>query len=149
MRSCETSIHDEGPNSAPVSSSVIAPPYDTRRPRVAGAGREEEDELAVAQLAGACGAVEREQRVDAAHVPRVVEIRGAARIDAELGEKRAMHRRLHVDAAEVPDVVEGRASAALERAARRAHEVCEAHVVEPSLHRCGVLDVEEPVAAVR
>src|SRR5438477_449102 len=84
MRSCETSIHDEGPNSAPVSSSVIAPPYDTRRPRVAGAGREEEDELAVVQLAGACGAVEREQRVDAAHVPRVVEICGAARAVAEV-----------------------------------------------------------------
>src|SRR5438105_7044412 len=66
IRFCEISIQDEGPNSAPgVSSSAIAPPYDTRCPRVAGAGGEQQHELAVAQLAGARGAVEREQRVDA------------------------------------------------------------------------------------
>src|SRR5579859_2095793 len=74
MRSCETSIHEEGPNSAPGVSSVIAPPYDTRGPRVAGPGREQEDELPIAQRPGACGPIEREQRVDAAHVARVVEI---------------------------------------------------------------------------
>src|SRR2546423_246667 len=76
MRDCGTSIQDEGPNSAPgLSSLVIAPPYDRRRPGVAGARSEQEHELSLVELAGARGPVEREQRVDAAHVSRVVEVR--------------------------------------------------------------------------
>src|SRR3954447_23348087 len=104
MRACVTSNQLDGPNSAPGSRSVIAPPYDTRRPRVAGAGGEQQDELAVAQAAGARRPVEREQRVDSAHVTRVVEVRGARRVDAECVDEEPVHRRLHVDAAEVPDL---------------------------------------------
>src|SRR6185295_15419086 len=75
---CGISIQLEGPNSAPGSrSTVIAPPYDTRGPRVSRTGGEEEHELAVAQVAGAGRAVEREQRIDAAHVAGVVQIRRA------------------------------------------------------------------------
>src|SRR6266849_630398 len=92
-----TSIQLEGPNSAPgFRSVVIAPPYDSRRPRVAGAGREQQHELSVAELARPGRAVEREQRVDAAHVARVVEIGGPRRVDTESRDDRAVHRRLHV-----------------------------------------------------
>src|SRR5690348_11398575 len=101
IRCCGTSIQLEGPNSAPGSSSVvIAPPYDTRRPGVARAGGEEQHELAGVQLARPRGAVERQQRIDAAHVARVVEVGGAPRVEAELFDQQPVHRRLHVDAAE-------------------------------------------------
>src|SRR5437868_9345201 len=146
IRPCPTSIHEDGPYSSP--SFSIAPPYDTRRPRVAGARREQEDELAVAQLAGAGRPVEREQRVDAAHVARVVEVGGAAAVDAELREQRAVHRRPHVDAAEVPDVRE-HPPAALDGSPRGGDEILQAHSVEHVLHRLRVGDVEEAVAAVR
>src|SRR5690348_1389642 len=86
MRSWPTSIQDEGPYSLPISS--IAPPYDTRSPRVPRPRREEQDELAVAQVARARGAVEREQRVHAAHVTGVVEVRGARLVHPELGDER-------------------------------------------------------------
>src|SRR5205085_3419657 len=149
MRSCETSIQLDGPNSAPGSSSVAtAPPYDTCRPRVARPCGEHEHELAVVEPAFAGGAVKREERVDAAHVARVVEVGGAVRLEPELGDERTVHRRLHVDPAEVADVGKSRV-APLERAARRGDEVREAHAVEALLHLRGVGDVEEAVAAVR
>src|SRR5438093_8918054 len=110
MRSCDTSIQDEGPNSAPASSSLMAPPYDTRGPGVARAGSEEQHELAVSQLTGAGGAVEREQRVDAAHVTGVVEVGGARRVEAERCDESVVHRRLHVDAAEIADILQLRAA---------------------------------------
>src|SRR3954447_4240916 len=110
--SCGTSIQLDRPNSAPGvrAVSVIPPPYDTRSPGGAGAGGEQEDELAVVQRAGARRAVEREQRIDAAHVPGVVEVGGARLVDAQLRDERPVHRRLHVDAAEVADVGERRAA---------------------------------------
>src|SRR3954454_1953866 len=146
--SCGISIQLEGPNCVPGVSSAIAPPYDTRRPGVAGSGREKEHELAVPQLPGARGPVEREQRVDTAHVTGVVEVRGAGLADAQFREQRAVHRRLHVDAAEVADVVE-RGAAPLERALGGRDEVPEAHLVEPLLHLRGIRDVEIAIAAVR
>ena len=103
VRLDEPALAHDAPSSAPAD--------DARRPRVAGAGGEQQHELAVVQLAGARGAVEREQRVDAAHVPGVVEIRGARSVEPELGDERAVHRRLHVDAAEIADVRERRAAA--------------------------------------
>src|SRR3954452_3792511 len=146
--SCGISIQLEGPNCVPGVSSAIAPPYDTRRPRVAGSGREKEHELAGPKLSSARSPVEREQRVDTAHVTRVVEIRGTLLVEPELGEERAMHRRLHVDPAEVADVVE-RGAAPLERALGGRDEVPEAHLVEPLLHLRGIRDVEIAIAAVR
>src|SRR3954471_13988602 len=140
--SCGISIQLEGPNCAPGVSSAIAPPYDTRGPRVAGAGRQEQHELAVAQLAGARGPVERKQRVDAAHVPRVVEVRGTRLVYLQLGQESAVHRGLHVNAAEVADVPERR-SAPLDRALCGGHEVREADLVEALLHPGRVGDVEE------
>src|SRR3954453_3544974 len=108
--SCGISIQLEGPNCRPGVSSAIAPPYDTRRPRVAGPGREEEHELAVPQLAGPGGSVERQQRVDAAHVTGVVEVCSTRLVDSQLGEQSPVHRGLHVDAADVADVLERRAA---------------------------------------
>src|SRR3954452_4345028 len=89
--SCGISIQLEGPNCVPGVSSAIAPPYDTCSPRVAGSGREEQHELAVAQLARARCTIEREQRVDTAHVAGVVQVRSTRFVQPELGEKRAMH----------------------------------------------------------
>src|SRR3954454_14310243 len=97
--SCGISIQLEGPNSVPGVRSAIAPPYDTRRPRVAGSGREEKHELSVTQLPAARGAVEREQRVDTAHVTGVVEVGGAGLVDSQLGEQSPVHRGLHMDSA--------------------------------------------------
>src|SRR6476659_4002995 len=146
--SCGISIQLEGPNCVPGVSSAIAPPYDTCSPRVAGSGREEQHELAVAQLARARRAIEREQRVDTAHVAGVVQVRGARLVEPELGEKRAMHRRLHVDAVQVADVVE-RGAAPLQGSPGRGDEVPQAHLVEPLLHLRRIGDVEEAIAAVR
>ena len=99
------------------------PPYDARRPRVAGAGREQQHELAVGELARARRAVEREQRVDAAHVAGVVEVGGARLVDAELGRGA---RRASSASCGCPqrnaDVGERRARA-LERALGRGDEV--------------------------
>ena len=101
-----------------LETQFSAPPDDARRPGVAGAGREEQHELAVPELALARRAVERQQRVDAAHVSGVVEV-GRARLGhPELTDEHAVHRGLHVDAADVVDVREGR-TAPLERSAAR------------------------------
>jgi len=103
--------------------------------------------VSVPNLAGPHRAVEREQWVDAAHVPCVVEIRGALERDAERRRYRLVHRALHVDPAEVRDVGEGRA-VPLDGARRGRDEVGERHVVEPVLHRGRVRHVEEVPASL-
>jgi hypothetical protein len=50
--------------------------------------------------------VEAEQRVDAAHVTRVVEVDGPSRVEPELPHELVVHRALHVDPAEVRHILE-------------------------------------------
>src|SRR6266540_3115015 len=84
----------------------------------------------------------------AGHVTGVVEVTRTPGIDAERSEQRVVHRALHVQTAEVRHVTE-RESGTLERALGGTHEVLQARLVQPLLHRFGILDVEEAIAAVR
>ena len=123
----------------------LPPAHDGRRPRVAGARREEQHGVPVADAAVAHRAVEAEERIDAAHVARVVEVDGLILGHSELGQQRLEHGALRVQGADEVEVAQ-REAGALRRAAGGGDEVRQGLLVEPAFHLRRVLDVEEPVA---
>ena len=111
------------PGGAPRRSRDRSPSARRRRPRVAGARREQQHEVAVGQPALARRAVEPEQRVDAAHVARVVEVGGARSRRARARPRSASNiERFMCSGQRKATSVERRARA-LERAARGGDEV--------------------------
>src|SRR5918994_2368339 len=101
---CSIVRHSES-SSWPISCSITivlakwpmctqSPSHHGRGPCVPSPSRKKQDEIPLGELAGPRGAVEREQRVDAAHVAGVVEVRRAW--GAEGSHDRVVHRALHV-----------------------------------------------------
>src|SRR5690606_3517007 len=121
----------------------LSSPTDAgRRPRVAGAGSQQQDQVPALEATLPLGPIEAEQGIHPAHVPGVVQIDGTFCGYAESVTPMLVRRPFHVDARQERDLVEGGVGP-FQRTLGGSHEVRQRDRVEPVLHRQRIGHVEE------